>query len=197
MLMAQGTVAGTPGFTALSQCRTLEYIWGRECPNFTGPGLIALSRLPSLRGIAMSCKHVDDAALATLPRFPALTELMPMDVADDGFRYVGQCRNLEGLWCMYCRDTTDQATGHIAGLSKLKTYYAGLTKITDRSLEILGRISSLERIEFYECKGVTNAGLSFLAGLPNLHTLNLHGLPHVTLAGTKVLPARVRVNYSA
>jgi hypothetical protein len=57
---------------------------------------------------------------------------------------------------MYCRDTTDVATGHIAGL-QLKYYYAGLTQITDRSLEILGRMTSLEKVEFFETKGVTDA----------------------------------------
>ena len=40
---------------------------------------------------------------------------------------------------MYCRDTTDVATAHIAGL-EIKSYYAGLTQITDRSLQILGSI---------------------------------------------------------
>ena len=99
-------------------------------------------------------------ALATLPRFPALTDLMPMDVLDDGFRHVGRCENLEGLWCMYCRDTTDAATEHIAGLTKLKTYYAGQTKITDRSLEILSRMPSLESLEFWNCGGITNAGVA-------------------------------------
>jgi hypothetical protein len=98
---------------------------------------------------------------------------------------------------MYCRDTTDVATQHIAGLTKLQTYYAGLIQITDRSLEILGRMPSLQRIEFYECKGVTDAGLIFLAQLPQLREVDLHGLPHVTLAGTSVFPAGVRVNYSA
>ena len=57
---------------------------------------------------------------------------------------VGRCLNLEALWCMYCRDTGDGTTDHIAGLSQLKTYYAGKTNITDRSLETLGRMVSLE-----------------------------------------------------
>jgi hypothetical protein len=196
-LMAQGTVATDEGFEALSQCRTLEYIWGRECANFTGRGFVALARMSSLRGMALSCKGVDDEALSTLPQFPALTELMPMDVTDAGFRHVGKCAKLEGLWCMYCRETTDEATAHIGGLANLRTYYAGLTKITDRSLEILGRMHSLEQIELYECKSITNAGLPFLATLPRLRKLDLHGLPHVTLEGTRVLPASVQVNYSA
>ena len=38
MLMGQGTVATDTGFAALSRSQTIEYIWGRECPNLTGLG---------------------------------------------------------------------------------------------------------------------------------------------------------------
>jgi hypothetical protein len=96
---------------------------------------------------------------------------------------------------MYCRDTTDIATEHIAGLG-LKYYYAGLTKITDRSLAILGRMPSLEQVDLYECAGVTDAGLAFLAGLPRLREVHLDSLPGVTLEGTRVFPDNVRVYYS-
>ena len=96
---------------------------------------------------------------------------------------------------MYCRDTTDAATAHIAGL-EIKSYYAGLTQITDRSLEILGRIASLESIELYETKNVTDAGLGFLAALPRLQEIHLSGLPNVTFAATGVFPAHVRVDYN-
>lgn len=197
MLMAQGTVAGDDGFAALSRSQTIEYIWGRECPNLTGRGFAALTAMPALRGLAVSCKRVGDAGLAALPRFPALKEIMPMDVPDDGFRHLGRCRQLEALWCMYCRDTGDTATGHIAGLSGLETYYAGKTKITDRSLEILGRMSSLERITLWDCAGITNAGVAALAGLPRLREVGLEGLPQVSREGAAVFPANVQVNYRA
>jgi hypothetical protein len=196
MLMAQGTVASDDGFEALSQSKTLESIWGRECPNLTGRGFVALSRMPFLRGLGVSCKRVDDDSLSSLPHFPSLRDLTPVDVADSGFRHIGRCENLEKLTCMYCRETTDIATGYIAGLSKLKSYYAGLTRITDQSLEVMGRMPSLERIEFYECKGVTDLGLLFLARLPHLREVELSGLPNVTLQGTKVFPAQIRVKYS-
>lgn len=196
MLMAQGTVATDEGFENLSRSQTLEYLWTRECPNLGNRGFTALSHVPTLRGLAMSCKNVDDAALALLPKFPALRELMPMDVKDAGFRHVGQCVQLEKLTCMYCRDTTDAATEQIRSLSRLRYYYAGLTQITDRSLEILGTMHSVESIDLYECKGVTDAGLKFLVHLPRLKKLALHGLPGVSLAGTKALPAQVEVEYS-
>jgi hypothetical protein len=147
--------------------------------------------------LAVSCKRVDQAALAALPRFPALDELMPMDVTDEGFGHVGQCRQLESLWCMYCRETTDAATEQIADLSHLKQYYAGSTLITDRSLEILARMPSLERVTLEHCVNVTDEGVAHLAGLPRLRELSLGGMPRVTRKGAAVLPSRVRVSYSA
>ena len=191
MLMGQGTVASDDGFVALSRSPTLEYLWGRECPNLHGRGFAALAAMPALRGLAVSCIFVDDASLALLPRFPALRQLMPMDVPDDGFRHVGACTQLENLWCMYCRDTGDVATGHLTGL-RLKSYYAGKTRITDRSLEILGRMPSLEKLEFWEIPGITDAGIAALADLPRLREISVGGSPNVTRAGMAVFPASVR-----
>ena len=195
MLMGQGTVASDDGFAALSRSQTIEYIWGRECPHLTGRGFAAMAAMPALKGLAVSCAHVDDAALSTLPRFPALRELMPMDVTDEGFRHVGRCEPLESLWCMYCRKTGDTATGHLSGLSRLKNYYAGSTQITDRSLEILSRMSSLERLEFSDCAGITDAGVARLAALPRLRQISLGGAPRVSRDGIAVFPAGVRVSY--
>lgn len=197
MLMAQGTVATDTGFAALSRSQTIEYIWGRECPNLTGRGFVALSAMPALKGLAVSCKRVDDASLAMLPRFRSLTQLLPMDVQDAGFRHVGRCENLERLWCMYCRDTTDVATEHIAGLSKLKTYYAGQTQITDRSLDLLGRMTSLESLEFWNCAGITNAGAASLAALPNLREVTFDGCRQMTAEVRAMFGTGVRVNYSS
>lgn len=195
MLMAQGTVADDEGFTALSRSRTLEYIWGRECPNLADRGFAALATMPALRGLAVSCRNVGDEALGALPDFPALRELMPMDVQDDGFRHVGRCRRLEALWCMYCRETGDTATGHIAGLTGLRRYYAGKTRITDRSLEILGGMPSLEVLQFWEIAGITNAGLAALARLPRLREVSIEGATGVTRDAVAIFPDTVRVNY--
>ena len=196
MLLAQEPVAGDEGFTGLARSATLEYLWGRECPRLTGRGFAAMAAMPSLKGLAVSCKFVDDDALAMLPRFPALRSLMPMDVSDEGFRHVGRCERLEDLWCMYCRDTGDAATEHIAGL-RLKRYYAGQTQITDRSLERLARMTSLERIELHHCQRVTDAGVRLLAQLPHLRELSVEGSRNVTRAGMAGFAPRVRVQYSS
>ncbi len=195
MLMGQGAVADDVGFEALGQSRSIEYIWGRDCPNFASRGFAALARMPALKGIALSLKNVDDTALATLADFPALRQLMPMDVSDAGFRHIGRCENLESIWCMYCRETGDAATEHLSGLNKLKYYYAGQTKITDRSLEILSAIPSLERLEFWSCDGLTNAGLAKLVRLPNLKEVTLDGLRGVTQDVLAAFPSHIRVSY--
>lgn len=96
---------------------------------------------------------------------------------------------------MYCRETGDAATEHIQGLA-IKYYYGGLTQITDRSLELLGGMKSIEQVDLYECLKVTDEGLRFLAGLPGLREVHLDGLPGVTLEGTQVFRPDVHVSYS-
>jgi len=194
-LRVQETVATDEGFEALGRSKTIEEIWGRRCAGLGNRGFVALSKMPALRGLAVSCQNVDDETLSRLPEFPSLRELVPIFVKDDGFRHIGRCVKLDRLMCMYCRETTDRATEHIGSL-QLRSYYAGLTLITDRSLEILGRMSSLERIEFYECNGITDAGLTYLTGLPRLREVELAGLPGVSLQGTYVFPKHIRVRYS-
>jgi hypothetical protein len=96
---------------------------------------------------------------------------------------------------MYCRDTGDAATEHIAGLTRLKHYYAGQTRITDRSLEILGHMTSLEEVTLSACAGITNAGLPHIAKLPRLKKVAVDATAHVTRDGLAVFPPHVHVDF--
>jgi hypothetical protein len=194
-LGCQDTVAGDDGFTELSRSQSIEYIWGRRCHNLRSRGFAALAQMPALRGLSVSCKNVADEGVAELPRFRALRELMPMDVPDEGYRHIARCESLESLVLMYCRETSDVATEHIACLPRLRSYFASYTRITDRTPELLSRIDSLEQITLDGCAGVTNAGLVHLARLPRLRELRVSG-PRVTADVGRMLPARVRVLYS-
>ena len=167
-LICQDTPATDDGFVALSRSQSIEYLWGRRCHNLRSRGFAALARMPRLRALSVSCRNVDDAGLSVLPSFPALKELMPIDVPDDGYRHIGRCAQLESLILMYCRDTTDVATEHIVGLRELRKYFASYTRITDRTPELLSGMSSLEEVEFSGCAGLTNAGIATLARLPAL-----------------------------
>jgi hypothetical protein len=195
MLMGQGAVATDQGFSSLSRSKTIEYFWGRECPNLKGPGFVALSGMRALKGLAVNCKFVDDAALATLPDFPSLKELVPMGFVDDDFRHIGRSKQLESLTLMYCRETTDAATSHLVGMPNLKKYHAGYTLITDTSLQLLSRIKSLEEISFEGCKFITDAGITFLTALPHLREISVGGCPKVTRSGMTGFDSSVRINY--
>jgi hypothetical protein len=174
-LGAQDTVAGDDGFVALTKSRSIEYIWGRRCHNLRRRGFMALANMPALRGLSVSCLNVDDVGVSALPAFPALKELMPMDIPDAGYRHIGKCEQLESLILMYCRDTTDAATARITGLRKLSYYFNSYTTITDRTPELLSEMGSLERITFDTCHGLTNAGVARLVRLPRLRELRVSG----------------------
>jgi hypothetical protein len=131
--------------------------------------------MPALRGLAVSCLNVSDDGIAALPDFPALRELMPMDIPDAGYRHVARCRDLDALVLMYCRDTTDAATEHLPALTKLTYYFNSYTTITDRTPEILSTMDSLERITFDACHNLTDGGIAHLARLPRLRELSVAG----------------------
>jgi hypothetical protein len=170
-------------------------IWGRRCHGLGDRGFRALSTMPHLRLLAVSCKHVSDAAVAALPDFPALAELMPMDVPDEGYRHIARCTGLEALTLMYCRETTDAATAHIVGLPRLTRYFASYTRITDRTPELLATMDSLERVTFDSCARLTNSGVAALARLPRLRELRVSGRG-VTRAVTAAFPPSVEVSCS-
>jgi hypothetical protein len=56
---------------------------------------------------------------------------------------------------------SDAATEHLRGLSNLKSYYAGKTQITDRSLALSGD-EFTERLMFWETEGITDTGVRLL-----------------------------------
>lgn len=193
-LGCQDTQAGDAGFSALSESRSIESIWGRRCHNLRTAGFVALARMPSLRALSVSCLNVEDAGIAALPSFPALRELMPMDVPDEGYRHIGQCTELDSLVLMYCRETGDRATEHIAPLPKLRKYFASYTRITDRTPEILSGIASLEEVEIVGCPGVTDAGVARLARLPRLREVGVSG-QQISSSVVEAFPPGVRVRW--
>src|SRR3984893_4701497 len=167
--------------------------WARRCHNLGRRGFVALADMPALRGLSVSCLNVDDAGISALPRFPALEELMPMDIPDGGYRHIGKCEGLQALILMYCRDTTDAATEHITGLRRLSYYFNSYTAITDRTPELLAGMDALERINFDGCHRLTDAGVGKRARLPSLKELRVSG-KGVTAGVRGMFPPAVTVN---
>jgi hypothetical protein len=179
-LLCQDTDATDDGFIALSASRSLQMIWGRRCYGLGDRGFTAMARMPQLRALSVSLKHVSSETLALLPLFPALRELMPMDMPDADFAHVGKCTHLESLILMYCRDTGDVATEHLASLTSLRRYFVSYNQITDRTPALLAGLPSLEELTFSGCAQVTDVGIRALTALPSLRLLRLDGMHGVT-----------------
>ncbi|MES2306309.1 MAG: hypothetical protein V4558_12415 [Gemmatimonadota bacterium] len=174
-LGCQDAPAGDDGFVALSRSQSIAYIWGRHCRNLGTRGFAAMATMPALESLSVSCVNVADEAVATLPDFPALRELMPIDLPDAGYRHIGKCSRLESLVLMYCRETGDEATAHLTDLPSLKKYFASYTRATDRTPELLAGIESLESVTFDSVAQLTDAGIAHLARLPRLRELSVSG----------------------
>ena len=194
-LSCQDTPAGDDGWVALSRSRTIASIWGRRCHNLQRRGFQALSRMPALHTLSVSCKNVDDEGVAALPHFPALRDLMPMDIPDAGYRHVARCLDLEVLTLMYCRDTSDAATEHLVSLPRLRRYFASYTQVTDRTPALLSTIDSLESVTFDSCARLTNAGVAQLARLPRLREVRVSGR-RITGDVVGLFPPSVDVHYA-
>ncbi|MBC7840957.1 MAG: hypothetical protein H7099_01520 [Gemmatimonadaceae bacterium] len=193
-LSCQDTTASDAAWADLGASTSIESIWGRRCHGLGDRGFAALSRMPTLEKLSVSCLNVSDTALAALPFFPALRELMPMDIPDAGYRHIGACRELDSLVLMYCRDTTDLATSHITQLRKLTSYFASYTQVTDATPRMLSGIDSLERVTFDSCAGLTDDGVGALARLPRLRELRISG-QRLTADAARAFPDGVTVHF--
>ena len=56
-------------------------------------------------------------------------------------------------------------------------------------------MTSLEKVEFWEVAGITDAGVAALAGLPNLREIKVEGSPNVTRGGMSVFSDKVQVKF--
>lgn len=187
----QDTPAGDDGFAALARSATIEAIWGRRTERLGPRGIEAIARMPALRALAVSLERVGDAA-AALAGARHLRELMPIDLPDAGYRHVARCEQLESLVLMYCRATTDAATEQIVALPALRSYFNSYTTITDRTPQLLSLLTSLERVTFDGCHGLTDVGVAALARAPRLRVLRVSGR-RITAGVSEAFPPSVRV----
>jgi len=107
---------------------------------------------------------------------------------------------------MYCQritqdgrrinNTGDQSTEYFcAHATKLRAYNIWLSDITDRSLELLSGMQSIESLLFYDCPKITDSGVRSLAAAPRLKSIDLQENPNVTPAALSDFDRSVQVNF--
>lgn len=137
-----------------------------------------LAGLPSLKKLTFSLSflisiHFDDRGLDKLQSLgPTLEELVIRRalVKGPGLRHFTNLRALDITWSY----VEDAEMGGIAGMTKLRKFWAADTRIGEKTLKILGNLRDLEDVDIGGTS-VTEKGLASLAGLTHLKKLNLLG----------------------
>jgi F-box/leucine-rich repeat protein 14 len=192
-LVCFGSSATDRGYEALSKCESLTSVYASG--KISSRTLESLSKLPSLRYLNVDGKHMKDGDLEPLSRFPALNNLWAWRFGNEGYLYIGRVEGLEELVNMYCNDTDDAATEYLAGLSNLHKYNIWTTQITDKSLDVLSGMDSLQQILLQKCNRLTDEGLAKLQRLPLLRSLSLQQCQGLTEKGIGVFGVDVQVNF--
>ena len=134
--------------------------------------------------------EVSQAGLECLQPLASLTRLClsGKHLSDDDMRAVGRLRSLEALSLSAC-SITDAGLAHLAELPRLQTLGLGhLHQLSGRGLEALKGVSTLERVDVFDCR-FTAEGLAAAACLA-LHDLRLDSL---TPAGARHLSSLSRL----
>ena len=161
------------------------------------PGIIPLRHLTTLESLDISHTYVGDEALFYLRAFTHLRSLtlasyyrmrttdLGMDgVTDIGLGYLRPLTQLETVRVrgQGGQGITDAGFAFLSALPRLR-HLTLPASVTDATLARLTKLQKLESLSVQGCHGITDAGLSQIAGLSALTALDL--------GGTRVLDAGI------
>ncbi|HEX7379088.1 MAG TPA: hypothetical protein VF278_18340, partial [Pirellulales bacterium] len=157
----------------------------------------------NLWGLGVDNVGLSDAGLRELTMIPALANLDILRIrngaiTDDGLARLTAFANLWFLEIIGQLDVTPNGIGQLRALPKLKYLTLNSTGLSDAHLAEL-RNMDLEGLEVPNHAGITDAGMSHLAGMRNLRDLHVQGT-QVTGAGLhelRQLPRLFRLFISA
>src|SRR5207237_6575155 len=132
-------------------------------------GLTTLKKLTFSHSFLISI-HFEDRGLDKMQSLgPTLEELSirRAQVKGPGLRHFTNLRALDLTWS-YVEDGNMQS---LAGMTKLRRFWARDTSIGDKTLKVLGSLRELEDLDIGGTE-ITEAGLAHLAGLTRLKKLN-------------------------
>lgn len=163
----QITNAGLAHLSKLTDLEELDFIWINR---ITDGGLVHLKPLHSLKKVDFQMSPITDKGLAHLADLKSLESIEGVSLTDEGMTHLGQFKNLK---CLDIRSGAD-------------------SPITDPALQNLTELQFLEELTIGELgiggKGITDAGMSYIARLTNLKKLHLNTVL-VTNAGLAKLAA--------
>ena len=158
---SNGAEVSDEGMKAFANWKKLRHFgfdhWGwREAGKnkSLGAGIAHLAAIPTLESIRLGGCRVDNSACEGLAKI----------------------KQIQSIDLFHCYAVTDEGIAKLTSLPKLKVITLGpqfTPRITDRTLEHLSKVASLEQINITETWLTYDAGFVFLKKLPNLKVLNL------------------------
>jgi hypothetical protein len=155
-----------------------------SCPGICDEGVAFLSELPLQSLNFASCRNLSNAGLQSLVRLQLIElNLIATDVSGAGMRHLSNMP-LTSLkvsnWWSDSRYVDDEGLAHIARCPLRRLEIPNAT-VSAAGLSQLP--STLEHLRISRCLSVGDSALALLAGLRQLHDLDLSGCPRVTDAG--------------
>lgn len=156
-------------------------------------GVTFLQNLKKMEIIQLSKTRISDNALDVLKTFKHLKglELFSTPVTDGGIAKLKDLPIVE-IGLMGCPRVTDKVLEPLAAHGKLTHVNLSETAITDRGLLCLRPCKNLDTLRISDCKGVTDATVSFVADkIPQLHYLDVSG----TFVTKKSIPTILKLKH--
>ncbi len=204
-LRIQGAQITDAGLVHVSSMTQLEYLDLWHTP-VTDAGLVHLVPLRNLKrlNIRVPCPdpHNPPFTAKGMAQLAEMRSLERLDLpnfamTDECLAHVCKLENLEYLWigCSTGSPITDAGLKHLAKLGRLERLSIGGTGITDEGMSDIAGLTNLKGLLLSGAPGVTNDGLAKLGALKSLQTLSLPSRSEVTLSGLNHLNALSDLRY--
>ncbi|MFC1735980.1 redoxin domain-containing protein, partial [Candidatus Hydrogenedentota bacterium] len=182
ILSLNGEKLTDAGLVHAAGLTSLEEMHIIKAPGISGPGLVHLANLPSLRclelrGVSDDVGAPGESGDVLLEHLTGMTqlkklELMYRHVTDAGMAYLSTLTGLEDLGLSETK-ISDEGLAHLQDMKHLRRLdLSRQTQIGDAGMAYLKGLKSLERLELpYET--ITDAGLAEISELTNLKRLSV------------------------
>ncbi len=164
------------GCAHLASCTGLEKL-GLGSPNVTDGGIAALAKLPRLSYLSIRKARLTNRALAALSRLRPIESLYVYggELSVSGVSSLNGLPNLKNLVLRGIMQ--DNSRLDISGLTAIRDLTLSFERdqeFHDADCICLAALTRLNRLQLPR-KGVTNAGLKYISGLPHLWLLGIGG----------------------
>lgn len=184
-LSLRGTHVTNAGIQHLKEFPQLSYLTLQHTP-ITDEGLVGLQQFKALRTIELSGPLITPDGLGGLGDIPNLKSIALSDfkVTETLFSNLAQIKNLESLGLPADSEISDEWLYHLHSLPKLYRVRLGGEFLSDRGIEELSKLKSLQALTIYNSR-ITDTGLANIPRSADLREFKINSQSILTDRGLK------------